>query len=33
MSKNELTVNENQGYMNLANFNINGDFFGGTQRT
>ena len=26
MSKNELTVNENQGYMNLANFNINGDF-------
>lgn len=26
MSKNELTVNENNGYLNLANFNINGDF-------
>lgn len=26
MSKNELTLNENQGYMSLANFNINGDF-------
>ena len=26
MSKNELTVNTNQGYMNLANFKINGDF-------
>lgn len=26
MSKNELTTNTNQGYMNLANFNINGDF-------
>ena len=26
MSKNELTINANQGYMNLANFNINGDF-------
>lgn len=26
MTKNELTVNENQGYMNLANLNINGDF-------
>lgn len=26
MTKNELTVNTNQGYMNLANFNINGDF-------
>ena len=26
MSKNELTLNENQGYMNLANLNINGDF-------
>ena len=26
MSKNELTVNTNQGYMNLANCGINGDF-------
>ena len=26
MSKNELTLNENQGYMTLSNFNINGDF-------
>ncbi len=26
MSKNELTVNENNGYLNLANFNINGYF-------
>ena len=26
MSKNELTVNTNQGYMNLANGGINGDF-------
>ena len=26
MLKNELTVNTNQGYMNLANFNVNGDF-------
>lgn len=26
MSKNELTLNENQGYMTLANFNINGEF-------
>ena len=26
MTKNELTLNENQGYMNLANLNINGDF-------
>ena len=26
MSKNELTVNANQGYMNLANFNINSEF-------
>ena len=26
MSKNELTVNTNQGYMTLSNFNINGDF-------
>lgn len=26
MSKNELTVNENHGYMNLANCDINGDF-------
>ena len=26
MSKNELTTNTNQSYMNLANFNINGDF-------
>lgn len=26
MTKNELTLNENQGYMNLANFNINGGF-------
>ena len=26
MSKNELTANTNQSYMNLANFNINGDF-------
>lgn len=26
MSKNELTINANQGYMNLANFNINDNF-------
>lgn len=26
MSKNELTVNTNQSYMNLANGGINGDF-------
>ena len=27
MSKNELTLNENNGYfLNLANFNVNGDF-------
>ena len=26
MSKNELTTNTNQGYMNLANCGINGDF-------
>ena len=26
MSKNELTVNINQSYMNLANGGINGDF-------
>ena len=26
MTKNELTLNENQGYINLANFNVNGDF-------
>lgn len=26
MTKNELTLNESQGYMNLANFNINSEF-------
>ena len=26
MSKNELILNETSGYLNLSNFNINGEF-------